>query len=253
MKVVGEIYSTMDYSSFKKLEGNRDVLQARKNTIMESISEIGWIRNPIVVNEKMEIIDGQGRYEALKELQMPIEYVVAEGAKISHCIALNIKQKNWSVADYVYSYANMGSTDYVLLASLLKKFPNLNDSCVYMLAGKVASDGAPTKKIKSGEFEMFDLPTVWERFIFTNKCMGEIGNGMGALRVWCSAFKFVYFCKSVDNDVFLEKLHKNRAFIVPCATIKQALELLEKIYNRNSHKGKVYFVPEFEKWRASIY
>ena len=75
-KKVGTVYSTTDYDSFAKLEGNRDVLQSRKNIIKESIEERGWIRNPVVVNEKMQIIDGQGRFEALKELGMPIEYVI---------------------------------------------------------------------------------------------------------------------------------------------------------------------------------
>lgn len=93
MKQVGAIYSSQEYSEFKKLNGNRSVLEQRKNMIIASIQERGWIRNPIVVNEKMEIIDGQGRFEALKKLNMPVEYVVAKGATISDCIALNIKQK----------------------------------------------------------------------------------------------------------------------------------------------------------------
>lgn len=93
MRQVGAIYSSEDYSVFRKLNGNRSVLEQRKNMIMASITERGWIRNPVVVNEKMEIIDGQGRFEALKELGLPIEYVVAKGASISDCIALNIKQK----------------------------------------------------------------------------------------------------------------------------------------------------------------
>ena len=73
---VGFVYSTEDYSVFQKLNGNRDVLESRKNKIMESILERGWIRNPIVVNQKFEVIDGQGRLEALQELKMPVEYVI---------------------------------------------------------------------------------------------------------------------------------------------------------------------------------
>ena len=91
---VDYVYSTADYSAFKKLTGNRDILENRKNLIISSINERGWIRNPVVVNDNMEIIDGQGRFEALKELGLPIEYVVAHGATISDCIALNIKQTN---------------------------------------------------------------------------------------------------------------------------------------------------------------
>ena len=35
---------------------------------------MGFIKNPIVVNEKMEIIDGQGRFEVCKEKGLPIYY-----------------------------------------------------------------------------------------------------------------------------------------------------------------------------------
>lgn len=91
------IYCTSDYTVFKKLLGNRVVLEQRKNTIKNSIIENGYVRNPIVVNEKMEIIDGQGRFEALKELKLPIEYVIAYGAGQKECIALNANQKKLEI------------------------------------------------------------------------------------------------------------------------------------------------------------
>ena len=60
------IYCTKNYEIFKRLYGNREVLAQRKRTIKNSILEIGYISNPIVVNENMEIIDAQGRFESLK-------------------------------------------------------------------------------------------------------------------------------------------------------------------------------------------
>lgn len=118
---VGFVYSTMDYDEFKRLNGNRTVLIGRKNLIMSSIKERGWIRNPIVVNEKMEMIDGQGRFEALKELNMPIEYVVSEGATIDDCIALNLKQKNRGPIDYIQCYADMGNQNYSKLLGFIQE------------------------------------------------------------------------------------------------------------------------------------
>ena len=82
-KITGNVYQTRDYSKFMRLEGNREVVSKRVVKITKSIQQNGYILNPIVVNEKMQVIDGQGRLEALKGLKMPIDYVIAEGAGLN--------------------------------------------------------------------------------------------------------------------------------------------------------------------------
>lgn len=64
-RIFAQVYEEKDYSKFKRLENNRDVTESRKEKLKASIAS-GEILNPIIVNEKMEIIDGQGRYEAKK-------------------------------------------------------------------------------------------------------------------------------------------------------------------------------------------
>ena len=51
-KIIGNIYETHDYDSFKKLLGNRDVKNV--DNIKKSISDVGQLVVPIIVNEKME-------------------------------------------------------------------------------------------------------------------------------------------------------------------------------------------------------
>jgi hypothetical protein len=244
---VGSVYSTTDYSVFKKLRGNREIFDQRKRMLVESISTRGWIRNPIVVNENMEIIDGQGRFEALKELGLPVEYVVAKGTTINDCISLNIKQSNWKNSDYVKCYADMGNEDYILLLSIYGLYPNLPDTCVNTLAGTALTDGSKgSQMLREGLFKVEDKEHIHERCAFVNECLSIIGQGNGRLRNWCAVFKFVYYCERIPCGVFLERLKRNRAFITPCVTAKQVLEVLEKIYNYGAKKNKVYFVPEWD-------
>ena len=66
------VYVTKDYSIFRRLVGNRDIPESRISKIVESIQTIGWIHNPIIVNEKMEVIDGQGRLTELQRLKTKI-------------------------------------------------------------------------------------------------------------------------------------------------------------------------------------
>lgn len=246
---VGSVYSTSDYSVFNKLRGNREIFDNRKNMIIESINNRGWIRNPIVVNENMEIIDGQGRFEALKELGLPVEYVVSKGATIDDCIALNVRQANWKNIDYVKCFANLGNEDYILLLSLYSAYPNMPDTCVNTIAGTLMSDGAScSMALRNGKFRIYDREHIHDRCAFANECLGIIGNGNGRLRNWSAVLKFVYYCESISCDLFIARLKKNRAFIIPCVNVKQVLECLEKVYNYGAKKNKVYFIPEWDKF-----
>ena len=252
-KKVGTVYSTTDYDSFAKLEGNRDVLENRKNLIKASIEERGWIRNPIVVNEKMQIIDGQGRFEALKELGLPIEYVISMGATIDDCIALNIKQKNWAYRDYVSCYAQMGNPNYVRLQELTSKHNKIPEVIVHILSGRQNHDSGGTKNsVITGTFEIYKPESVEDRCEFFEKCYEIIGKSNGRTRTWAWLIKFVFFCEKIDNNFFLERLSKYRSFLFPCVTIKQALECCEKIYNYTRKKNYVYFIPEFDAWLETL-
>ena len=57
-KCVAKIYETTDYNRFRYIEGNRKVNHAKK--IVQSIQAIGRLMKPVLINERWEIIDGQG-------------------------------------------------------------------------------------------------------------------------------------------------------------------------------------------------
>ena len=133
-----DVYVTKDYSIFKRLTGNRDIPESRISKIVESIQTIGWVRNPIIVNEKMEVIDGQGRLTALQRLKMPVEYIIAEGAGNKECIYMNMNMVNWKLPDFIKSYAEQGNENYQRLLSLMERYANGNldiiSTAVYRLS-----------------------------------------------------------------------------------------------------------------------
>lgn len=122
LNVAGKIYSTTDYSLFKILEGNRGIKPSRVAKIKSSINKVGYIQSPIVINSKFEIIDGQGRFTALKELNLPIEYVVAPNAGIKECISMNINAEKWTMQDYINSFASRGYQSYIRLRDLMTTY-----------------------------------------------------------------------------------------------------------------------------------
>ena len=134
MKVVSSVYETKDYSIFKELEDNRDITKARVEKLVASFSE-KEILNPIVVNEKMEIVDGQGRYEALKRLGRSIKFLVSPGATIEDCRRMNAYNQKWTNMEFVKSFASSGDVNYINLMEC-RKITNLSFDMILRLANQ---------------------------------------------------------------------------------------------------------------------
>ena len=151
-EVAYNVYTTTDYSIFKRLTGNRDIPESRISKIVDSIQKIGWVHNPIVVNEKMEVIDGQGRLTALQRLGMPIEYVVAEGKGTRECIYMNMNMVNWKLPDFVKSYAEQGNENYQRLVALMEKYAGGNLNIISTALYRVSK--AKLRDIKEGVLQL---------------------------------------------------------------------------------------------------
>ena len=149
---VGHIFRTSDYAQFKRLDGNRAIQAQRVKKIVTSIQENGYILNPIVVNERMEVIDGQGRLEALRLLGLPVDYVIATGTGLEECVALNAYTTSWALSDYIESYCEIGNDNYLRLRDLLKSFNSLRCQVVLLIASGYTN--VPTKAIKRGAFKL---------------------------------------------------------------------------------------------------
>ena len=147
-----KVYTTKDYSIFKRLVGNRDIPETRISKIVESIQTIGWVHNPIIVNEKMEVIDGQGRLTALQRLKMPVEYIIAEGAGNKECIYMNMNMVNWKLPDFIKSYAEQGNENYQRLLSLMEKYAGGNLDIISTAVYRVSK--SKHRDIKQGTLQL---------------------------------------------------------------------------------------------------
>ena len=146
------VYVTKDYSIFKRLVGNRDIPESRISKILESIQTIGWVHNPIIVNEKMEVIDGQGRLTALQRLKMPVEYIIAEGDGNKECIYMNMNMVNWKLPDFIKSYAEQGNENYQRLLSLMERYANGNLDIISTAIYRISK--SKHREIKSGILQL---------------------------------------------------------------------------------------------------
>ena len=244
-----EIKSTTNYEMFKKLEGNRATTVARVNKIKKSIMNVGYITSPILVNENMEIIDGQGRFEALKELRLPVEYIVQEGLNVKECIAMNIYQTNWKVIDYIKSYAAKGNPSYVKLVDLMNEFPLVATTEIMSVAIFEIGKFNPLKT-REGDLEITQeqYEKAREKLQFIYPIAEEYKN-ITRIRLILNAMLYCLYIPGIDKYRLKTKVISilETGKIPPIPTVDEAMQLMEEIYNRNSKRETFYIYTEYRK------
>lgn len=239
-----ETLTTTDYSIFKRLPGNRDVSEQRVLRIMESIQTIGWVSNPILVNENMEVIDGQGRLEALKRMLAPVEYRVLRGANIRHCRMMNDVNTAWVGKEFIRSFAETGDEGYKLLWQLMTQF-DVNARTVLHLAGR---RDAQERKIKSGQFE------------FTRE---DFGRAMSKLQIYSPYWKvmkrfrgnglvkkkvifFLIDHGGYPHQRIIDALKECDPNEVYCTADERLLDCIEKVVNKNQRtENRLHLVLDY--------
>lgn len=127
---------TKDFNKFVLMRGNRKVVEQHVLNLMKRMQEQGNLTThfPIIVNERMEVIDGQHRLEALKRLSsMNLKnpegetiwtpfYRVETGLTLQAVRDINNGHRNWLWQDYMTSYVNEGKEQYERFQNLIRHF-----------------------------------------------------------------------------------------------------------------------------------
>lgn len=244
---VNTVYVTESYGVFKRLIGNRGVDKSRVNAIIASIKKVGYVQSPIIVNEKYEVIDGQGRLEALKTLGLPVCFIVVEGIGKEECIAMNINQRNWSIVDFINSHAETGNDSYILLQQLLKEYGKTMSLPTIINAVKgIYSPNNET--IKNGDFTclLSEYDTARKILDYEMRFRDVFGKIGGRCEYYYMALAFCYNHQDIDPDRLFEKVCLKQAELIPVSKVDQALGVLESMYNYHSRKtDKVYLQNDY--------
>ena len=242
----GNTYRTADYDLFSRLEGNRPILASRVQKILLSIKKDGYVFNPIVVNEKYQIIDGQGRFEALKTLGFPIDYVVAPGTGIAECITLNAYNTKWTTLDFISSYGEHSNINYIRLLSVINSFPDIRLQVKIMVTLGRAS--IPADTIKRGQLIVTEemQSDAENMLLFLSRFSSTIRRLRGRTEYYYYALAFARRC-GADEDRLLKCFE--RADLIPAASQRQALDAVSDLYNLNlkDRQKRIYLYPLYEE------
>lgn len=226
-----KIIGTTDYKMFKYENGNRQVDKAVVRRLIKSINKHNMLTaNPIIINAKGYIIDGQHRLEAAKFLKIPVYYVVVEPASLTDIHLLNANMRPWTIRDFLNSYIKLGKKDYIKFKEFHEKYGFPFSATMSLLTERVDSGGI-IRKFKQGEFEVVDLDhatKMADRIIEMKPYLN--------VRTFTSSRFYRTIFKLMKDDInlvdrIIEKIQANGKQIYPCDNKIGYLRQFEDVLN----------------------
>lgn len=242
-------FVTKNYKQFRSLVGNREVSDLRIKKIKESINKVGYIPTRIVVNENMEVIDGQGRLRVISELGLPVYVDIVE-----ECRQMNINQSNWTLIDYIRSYAEDGNINYKYLDTALKRFKKLGiQTIVSAFISKTHGEttgGGPTRFIREGRFTCTeeDYNKACKMLEFAEPLKPIFKSAGGRTEIFMASLFFACRQPGCNWERLKEKIIDQQQLLLPAATTSHTLAQYDKMYNHRNRGKKMYFAHAYEKY-----
>jgi hypothetical protein len=231
---MNKIQKTENYDLFKRISGNRTINKAQISRLQASFDENPELISavPVIVNDKMEIIDGQHRFNALKKLGMPIYYFKVGKLGLKAVQVLNSATKTWSPLDYAKSYSELDKKDYDVYLDFKKRyrFPhNILLSYLGTSSGLDKDVNNTNRKFKEGKFLVKDLQmaeTLCSRLSDVKQYYDR-----GDSRPFASAFKMISSHPLYDHTRMVAKLSAKYKTLKDSPYVEDYLRQLERIYN----------------------
>lgn len=234
---IPQILKTTDYSIFKNVNFNRDrkkshILRIKKTIQKENLLHL----HPILVNENMEVIDGQHRLEAAKELALEIYYIKSQ-VSYNHILNSNLTQKNLSLEDIIKFYAVKDKLqDYIMFREYIELLEISPKSIFGLFYGTFSP--SIIEFIKSGKFSLPTNKSLMDKLI---SCYMNFRNFAKDKKIkplfmitscyFTVAFRNLVMLTEFNEAIFLNKLSQRWFDLKPQLNSKEWTKLLISIYN----------------------
>lgn len=232
------IFETNDYDRFSFLDGNRGINDLHVKKLKQSMEAV-YLFALIIINEFYQIIDGQHRFLAAKELGLPIRFTIIEGASLADVHRYNAINRVWKDEDYLIGYCDLGYLYYVKMKEFMDKFPEFSIlsalRILTQLSSGVKQGTVDGKKVgnagdfRSGKFIIPDLPKSYE--IAERLQMFKPYFEGYTDPTFISAMLKIFSNPDYNHAEMLTKLRIQPTALIPQRNIEQYRLLVEDIYN----------------------
>lgn len=246
-----EIQETKDYKKFKLLIINREVNQTRANKIKFSMEKHGFDpAKAISVTKDFEIIDGQHRFHAAKELGISILYVIDKNFTPEKLKDFNTTSTNWSSEDYLKFWEGCGRTAYTKLRQFQEKINFPLAMLNFWMRNKEYHSNSFTKDFQEGKFQFVLDEQTLAMMLAVSRLLNILREQDKAPKrlLWHKPFhealKLLFTSPLFDVEKFFNQLPKCMHYIKLMPTTKEYLENLLSIYNYEMRSGNRLFLKD---------
>jgi len=234
-KMIDKVFSTMNYEIFSSLDGNRIVNPLHVKKIADSM-KIKVLFIPIIVNEEFQVIDGQHRLEARKQLGLEVPYIICPNYTLEDVHRANSNHKAWTNIDFINAYAEAGADNYIFLKKLFDLYGEKVSISDLINLNTISRFNA-MKYFKSGEIKLIeknlsiDITKKWyDFFCVITKSKKPFSHHSSFIE----AFKKINEIEGFDINRLLEKCEKYSDLVESNNSLGQYLFMLDKVYNYRS-------------------
>lgn len=240
---------TQEYSRFHLLPGNRPVSRSLVKVIKASIGESNELDvHPIIVNEKGEIVDGQHRWTAAKELHIPFWFIQKAGIGLREAQIYNSVGKLWRYQDYLDSYIKLEKEDYIHLQKYINSYPMGITIAMEVLTSTDPDESQKTLK-RSERLYQFKTGS-WRATARTrgelfgtelNQYRNYIEESVKYDREYVRAVQFMFIRRPVEHLDMMEKLREYAKPLKAERDTRSYIRKFEDIYGKGRANAKRFF------------
>jgi disulfide oxidoreductase YuzD len=227
-----QVLMTGNYSMFSHFDGNRNVNPKHVVRLKESMKK-QYLFSPIIVNEKKQIIDGQHRFDAAKQLGLPIYYIVVRGYGLSEIHLLNSNSSNWGKIDYLQGYCDLGQKPYIQFKDFMQKYPDFGVASTFrLLAGhdkKFGRDSCTAKDFENGRLVILDIEKSYDQAKLITSYKPYYA-GYHRVRFVSAALNVIEHVNYKHKEM-IQKLEMQHGKLRDCSKVADYVIALEDIYN----------------------
>lgn len=233
-----EIKMTTDYSIFKKVDLNREIDRGHVKKMKRELEKENNLHlKPVICNKDMEVISGQHRLEAAKELGYPIFYICDPNVSYEFILSDNAVQKQNSLKDTIEFWVKKDKKeDYLVLQKYMLRTGLTAKSLLALIFGPASRITGDL--LRSGKFVLPQNRAILEKIIdaycrFVDYCKNKRITPIQMLygHGFTSAFRNLVILDPFEEEVFYRKMDMKWFEVKPQANYTEWTKHLLSIYN----------------------